>query len=342
MLLIEYNMDENVSKFIYSIGQAVGMHNLANGVSFQGDGQNDGQNEAQKNLMNIFKLLSMIVKMANNQGNTNPDLISKNFIQDLGISMGQRNEKRLDLTVPQMGPRGPRGLVGEQGEQGPEGPTGPPGPKGEVGSSFLTDDDEKNLKLREGIEKLILNSRYSIYHGIQVHSQKCVSYMFEFDSVPKGEMEGRIVYLTKSNKIKVIEDVKGDENVHTLGVITSVTNSNLIMNSCQNQWDGKYKKDCLGNENEKVTYKYEKDGNIVETTRKPSKNVENIEKITNREVCSSFVESLEYKSRLDRKEWVSVAIQGYIKLFFHDGDKLSERWFELENNKKGVKFVFMN
>ena len=336
-------MDENVAKIINSIGQAIGMKNTSNVASlFPNDSVNG--NDAQRNLMNIFKLLSMIVKMSNNS-NGNVDFTNNNIIHDIGRSLsGPRSDINNGLDVPQMGLRGPRGLIGEQGEKGEPGKDGSPGPKGDQGISFMKSVNN-DVELVDGISNMNFSSDTTSFKGPQFHSGKCISYMFELETYSNKNYVGRIAYLTKEKKVKFIEEVGENEDVLTLGVVTVYSNSNLIMNASKDEWNGKYKRDSLGNLVEKTYYKYEKDGEIIESTKKPSKSILNVRIYKKREFDSSYDDTIEYKSRMERKEWIPVAVQGLVNVYYNENDRLSKRWFVLREEKKDkqqVKEIFMS
>ena len=314
-------MNESVDNFIIGFGKLMGVANKAEiSEILSGDKEvTADMNDIQKTIASLCKLIKTLsktsVKITDNICNNTKDENSENF---------NRGRQGLPGRQGIQGERGLQGIQGERGLQGIQGERGFPGENSKIeyldNSYFYLENNTISSNYLNGLNSTNLNS-----------------YMFEWDdkNVKNEDRYGRIVYLTPTGTIKLIDQLdKESEKKIPIGVIGS---SQLLCNSYSNEWCHKYLKDDFGRYIEKKKFIWKnKKGKIVESTRKPAKDIIYEEKLS-KVINPKYNINEKYYNRNQRSEWANVIINGYAHTIIKPFDELDDRWLiinminEIEN-----------
>ena len=309
-------MNESVDNFIIGFGKLMGVANKAEISEILSGNKEvtEDMNDIQKTIASLCKLIKTLsktsVKITDNICNNAKDEKSENL-----------NRGRQGLPGRQ-GIQGERGLQGIQGENGLQGIQGERGLPGENGQNEYFD-----------LEHNTISSNYLI----GLNGNNLNSYMFEWDdrNVKNDDRYGRIVYLTSNGTIKLVDQLDQEsEKKIPIGVIGS---SQLLCNSYSNEWCNKYLKDDFGRYIEKKKFIWKnKKGKLVESTRKPAKDILYEEKLC-KVINPKYNINEKYYNRNQRSEWANVIINGYAQAIIKPFDELDDRWLimnminEIEN-----------
>ena len=258
------------------------------------------------------------------------------------------------------GPQGIQGIQGERGVDGSRGPRGLPGddgapgktgPKGEPGDSFFGVQSDSSVMMNRPVTNMYLDcsenfgvsAKNITFEGTHVLSGTCEAHMFEWaDGNPNAEKRiGRVVYMGVDGKIKLVEDLDVHESKIPIGVVSSTPS--VVYNAHATHWKHKYLMDEYGHILKKTIYRYtNKKGQQVESTRRPAKDV-SYEKVKINELNPEFRVSEKYTSRMERKEWASVAIRGTTHVKILPNDEIEDRWLitKMINEIHNIRCIFI-
>ena len=336
-------MNESVDNFIIGFGKLMGVANKAEiSEILSGDKEvTADMNDIQKTIASLCKLIKTLsktsVKITDNICNNTKDENSENINrgrQGLPGRQGIQGERGLQGIQGERGLQGIQGIQGERGLQGIQGERGLQGIQGERG---LPGENGKIEYLDNNSYFDLENNTISSNYLIGLNSTNLNSYMFEWDdkNVKNEDRYGRIVYLTPTGTIKLIDQLDQEsEKKIPIGVIGS---SQLLCNSYPNEWCHKYLKDDFGRYIEKKKFIWKnKKGKIVESTRKPAKDIIYEEKLC-KIINPKYNINEKYYNRNQRSEWANVIINGYAQTIIKPLDELDDRWLiinminEIEN-----------
>jgi len=311
-------MNESIDNFIIGFGKLMGITNKSEiSEILSGEKEVTGDmNDIQKTVASLCKLIKTLsktsVKITDNICSKNKEYINKG---------------------PQ-GLPGRQGIQGEKGEKGEKGEEGKQGEKGEKGDIIYS---KNNISYFE-LENNLISSK----HLIGLNDNSSSSYMFEWNdkNVNNEDRLGRIVYLTSTGTIKLIDQIEELELKNPIGVIGK---SQLIHNCYSNEWCCKYLKDHLGRYITKKKFVWtNKKGKIVESIRKPAKDILYEEKNC-KIINSDYDTNIKYYNRNERKEWANVIINGYVPSIIKPLDEIDDRWLltNIIDENENIRTVFV-
>ena len=371
-------MDGNIDRFVHGLTQIMGVNDpseLADLFSGQKT-PSENMTDVQKTIISVCKLMSIVFKTTNGVNQSSSSQHSS--MQGLQGPQGSQGRQG---TPGRQGPQGERGIQGEQGimgiqglqgdpgpqgiqgiqgEPGVKGPIGPTGlcgetgargPKGEQGDSFFCRQKDNTIMVEKPVQSLHIDcddvfsvsSKKIHLNGTQFTSHKNEAYMMEwFDQNMNNENRiGRIVYLDRSNKIRLVEQLDENELKSPIGVVC--VNSSVIHNCCLCHWNNKYITDDYGRICYKNVYRWtNKKGTHMETTRKPSKDI-SYEKVEIKQLNPEYNVSESYINRYDRPEWSPICIRGQVPSKITKHDELDDKWIvsNMINDTENIRNVFV-
>tara|TARA_Y100000389_G_scaffold112868_2_gene110014 strand:+ start:14212 stop:15162 length:951 start_codon:yes stop_codon:yes gene_type:complete len=301
-------MDENAAKFIQSLGNLMHSNNVSNISTVLQNNKLDTEENKQR-LLNLFNILKNIIRPNNDRS-----------IDVLNIQSNPTKMPNSNTMTPMIGPRGPRGSQGEKGGKGD--------------SYFDFHIDSETLKYNGS--KMILNldssmticSEKCIMNSTQFTNSTHISCMFEWENEKKNFSYGRIVYLTKNNKIKISDELKNNEDAIPVGVCINCKDTGIVMNAFESEWKHKYLLDKYDNYFTQKYYKFkDKNGNRCTSIEKPRGNNVDFQEIFQKKINPEFDPKFNYIPRTRRKEWACVAIKGIIVAKIVETDKINSSWY---------------
>ena len=305
-------MDQNIANLIKNIGNMI--HKEPYKLQTMLSQENLESNEIQKSLTNLVKLIASALQIS-------PHNVSSP-INLRGTHTGN--------SIPLMGPRGPRGLIGDKGEKGEKGEKGIAGDKGEYFFQNIGNDESPKLALKHKTSSFIAKTSNTIdfqtdtflLNGKQLSTHKNIAYMFQWDEVPDNIQDfiGRVVYLSKGNRIKTIESLPKRGKHQPIGIIpdSMKLEHTLIMNTSHKEWNSKYIYSNI------YTYFDEENGEVITSEIEPTE-IE-YEKSVIKKLNPNYDESRKYHSRLERQEWIPVIVQGFTEARILKQDKINSKW----------------
>ena len=339
-------MDVNLEKFSIPISQLLGIKDKKEFASLiSGDSKGyDKLNDLQKTGLSVCRLLFVLLKTTNESSN-----LSNNISAHINDNTSENNSEstkkveKLDSQSSQVsqvsqvsqgipGPQGIPGIQGFKGDPGEKGENGEKGDKGEPGTSGIISIEENNY-LSHDCENLCLVANNSVkiethdlYLNTKIHQNGLnIIMMQSHDECEICPTVGRIVYITKNGTIKVVEDLKENDNKIPIGIIVS---NDVIGNSTYTydyyKENSKYLTDDYGNIIKTTKYIWtNKKGKLIESKRKPSKDITDFKEII------KFEDNIQNILDSDPK-YFPVANNGIVPCKIMLNDEIDDRWLVLD------------